>query len=278
MSERRSDEHAALLLRPLDEQYFIETNKQEFPPIVVDNTKGNQLRFVGTKHVNDPSDLFYERLDGQWEAFVNRDDTAHKKLAVLEGWRPGQYDQSLTDEQVIRSRGETGYIEKKALESDIEIARFEPDMSEEFEQLCQRFEPHHVYYWLVARQAVQWGREDPVPRKLPWNGQKRAERHNRITETKLAQYQGLLETILGHSASFGEVVSSFDMVRDTHEGLFGNKLDWNDITHFSKHANPVGNASVLNDIHRMDNRRLYLYNKYKGMDLLYADSMASLLK
>lgn len=239
-------------LRPIDKAYFEATAKQELPPIVVESPRGGKVNFVGTKHTNNPEDPFFGRLGAQWQQFAS--DNSRPKVVVLEGWRPGYAQQGESVDEAVAARGENAFIEQRALEAGIEIKSYEPAPHEEFEQLAQRFDPQQVFYWLVARQATQWAREDAVPRKLPWNKEKRTQRSERVLTQHLASYVERLEGALGHVPSFNEVGRSFEALAETHRELFGSEIDWNDTKHFYRQANPAESHSVINDIHRASNQ------------------------
>ena len=63
-----------------------------------------------------------------------------------------------------------------------------------------------------------------------------------------------LESTLGHPPSFRETLGSFELLSETHERLFGNEINWNDIGHFEAHANPLDDNSVINAIHNRSNQ------------------------
>lgn len=249
-------------LRDVGKEYFMVTEQQELPPIKIETETGGRLTFVGTKHTNNPDDPFFGRLRTEWNDFLKKQRKGHKPIVVLEGWRDGPLSE-ISESDIIRSRGEVGLMDTLAIKSEIEIRRYEPPEDEEFEQLADEFGAQTVFYWMVARQATQWAREDTVARRLPWNKKKRAERHDRVTDTHLSDYVSLLEGALGHSPSFNEISRSFAALQDTHRELFNSELDWNDTKHFYHQANPTESNSVINDIHRASNkiRDEYLFKK-----------------
>lgn len=92
-----------------------------------------------------------------------------------------------------------------------------------------------------------------MPRKLPWNKEKRAKRHELVTNEKLATYVERTSEALGHAASFAEVAWSFSMLEEKHAELFGGQLDWNDAKHFSRVTDPTRDMSIINQIANRSN-------------------------
>jgi hypothetical protein len=230
------------LLRTLDERYY-EVCDDGYHTIHVDTPHG-ALDFCGIKHDNDPESETTARVKRELGAFVAK-DSERPKVVVIEGWRDrGLIDDS--EDDIVRQRGEAGLAEQMAQQAGIEIATVEPELHELFATLSETHAPDEVFYWLVAQQASQWGREDTVPD----DGSKQAERHQRVTDTHLAEFVDRLEGSLGHEPSFNEISHSFEILSETHERLFGGELDWNDTEHFDAVANPVETGSVINDIMR----------------------------
>lgn len=228
--------------RTLDERYY-EVCDDGYDTIHVDTAHGS-LDFCGIKHDNDPESETTTRVKRELGAFIEN-DSERPKVVVIEGWRNrGAIEDSEND--IVRQRGEAGLAERMAQQAGIEVASVEPELHEQFTALCEAHAPDEVFYWLVAQQASQWGREDIVPD----DGNKQAERHQRVTDTHLAEFVERLEGSLGHVPSFNEISHSFEILSDTHKRLFGGELDWNNTKHFDAVANPVETGSVINDIMR----------------------------
>ena len=228
--------------RTLDKRYY-EVCDDGYDTIHVHTAHGS-LDFCGIKHDNDPESETTTRVKRELGAFIEN-DSERPKVVVIEGWRNrGAIEDS--EDDIVRQRGEAGLAERMAQQAGIEVASVEPELHEQFTTLCEAHAPDEVFYWLVAQQASQWGREDIVPD----DGSKQAERHQRVTDTHLAEFVERLEGSLGHVPSFNEISHSFEILSDTHKRLFGGELDWNDTKHFDAVANPVETGSVINDIMR----------------------------
>lgn len=234
---------AAQSIRPIHKEYF---EVDEYPTIHVDRPAGNSLDFCGIEHSNDPDGYMIDRVRRELGAFLDK-PSEHQKLVLLEGWRGPHTDMDdLSENELVRRRGEEALADRMARQAGVEIASPEPPSDEEFTRLCQEFPSNQVFYWLVARQAVQWGREVPL-------ADNHEERQHAVRR-KFDDFVKLLGNTLGHTPSFQDIGVSFGVMADTHRELFGGELDWNDLEHFNAHANPIDEHSVINTIHNRSNQ------------------------
>jgi|GEM_PF-6200945 len=237
------------MLRPMDKQQYLA--QDEYPTIHVEGSQGNTLDFCGVMHGNNPDDpnekYMLDRAKRELGDFLSK-PSEHEKLVLLEGWKgPRTSMDELTEDQLVRAGGEEALADRMARQAGAEIASPEPPRDEEFDQLCQEFPSNQVFYWLVARQAVQWGREVPLA------GADADERREAVQQ----KFDGLVKLLgdtLGHVPSFQEIGASFGVMAETHRELFASELDWNDLEHFNAHANPLDDNSVINDIMRRSNQ------------------------
>lgn len=248
MSNQSLIEH----IRPISKDYL---DVDEYPTIHVETPEGNTLDFCGIVHANNPDDPndkeMLDRVKQELGNFLSR-SSDHEKIVLLEGWRGPQTDMdNLSEDGLVRAGGEVALADRMARQAGIEIASPEPDGKEEFDQLCREFPSDEVFYWYVARQAVQWEREEAVPSSDQSNEQ--SERRERVQD-KFQDLVGKLEDTLGHPPSFRETLGSFEVLSETHRRLFESELDWNDIGHFEAHANPLDDNSVMNTIHNRSNQ------------------------
>ena len=235
-------------IRSIDKKYL---EQSEYPTIHIETPIGNTLDFCGVEHSNEPGGYMIERTKRELGEFLDR-PTEHKKLVFLEGWKgPRAAQDELSEDELISAGGEEGLADRMARQANVEIRSPEPDRKEEFEQLCQEFPEDEVFYWFVARQAVQWGREHPVP---PSDQMELRNERQQVVRAKFDQLVTSLEETLGREPSFRETTASFEMLQQTHERLFGGELDWHDIDHFAAHANPIEENSVINQIMNRSNR------------------------
>lgn len=239
-------------IRPIRKEYL---DVDEYPTIHVEAPEGNTLDFCGIVHSNNPDNPndkeMLDRVKQELGDFLSR-RSDHGKIVLLEGWNgPQTAMDGLSEDTLVRTGGEIALADRMARQANVEIASPEPDRKEEFDQLCKEFPPGEVFYWYVARQAVQWGREEPVPSGNLIN--KQSERRELIQE-KFHDLVGKLEDTLGHPPSFREALGSFELLTETHQRLFEAELDWNDIGHFEAHANPLDDNSVMNKIHNRSNQ------------------------
>lgn len=246
-------------LRRATTEYFDETSRG-YPTVHVETPAGRTLDFCGVKHfsTSSPDRSIPERVDSEVSEFLQHESDGPKTV-MIEGWREGKYDDTadMSDRELVDTHGEMALVERRAKAAGAEIMSPEPSMHEEFEELCQEFPPNQVYYWLVMRQAEQWTREDAVPKKRPWNKEKRQQRHERVVDTHLSEYADRLQDALGHAPSFGEVTQSLEMLQSTHAELFGGEIDWNDTKFLQKITNPIEDprrdSTVINRIGQRSN-------------------------
>ncbi|MDB5176709.1 MAG: hypothetical protein JWN75_377 [Candidatus Saccharibacteria bacterium] len=248
MSNKSLSEH----IRPIRKEYL---DIDEYPTIHVEAPKGNTLDFCGIVHANNPDNPndkeMLDRVKQELGDFLSR-DSEHEKIVLLEGWRgPQTTMDDLSEDDLVRTGGEVALADRMARQAGVEIASPEPDGKEEFDQLCKEFPADEVFYWYVARQAVQWGREEAVPSSSQIDEQN--QRRERVQD-KFHVLVGKLEDTLGHPASFLETLGSFELLAETHQRLFKSELDWNDIGHFEAQANPLDDNSVMNKIHNRSNQ------------------------
>lgn len=233
-----------LLIRPIHKEYM---EQHEYPTIHVETPSGTTLDFCGIDHSNDPEGYMINRVRKELGDFLHK-PTNNAKLVMLEGWKqPRTIMDELSEDELVRQGGEEALADRMTRQAGVEIMSPEPPLSEEFAKLCDEFPAHHVLYWLVARQAVQWGRQVPL-----WPDQQDERRHE--VQQKFDDFTELLRGTLGHVPSFQEVGASFSMITDTHRELFDGELDWNDLEHFDAHANPLEENSVINTIHNRSNQ------------------------
>ncbi len=233
-----------LPIRPIHKEYL---EQHEYPTIHVETAAGTTLDFCGVEHSNDPNGHMINRVRKELGDFL-REPSSNQKLVLLEGWRGPHTDtDDLAEDELVRRGGEEALADRLARQAGVEIASPEPSRSDEFAKLCDEFPSHQVFYWLVARQAVQWGREVPLRADQP------SERRQEV-QRKFESFTDVLESALGHVPSFQEVGTSFGVVAATHRELFGGELDWNDLEHFDAHANPIDENSVVNEIHNRSNQ------------------------
>lgn len=248
MSNPSVSEH----IRPIRKEYL---DINEYPTIHVETPEGNTLDFCGIVHSNNPDEpndkYMLDRVKRELGNFLSR-PSDHEKIVLLEGWRGARTTMDgLSENALVRAGGEEALADRMARQAGVEIASPEPDRKEEFDQLCKEFPSAEVFYWYVARQAVQWGREEPISSSDQINEQdKRRER----VQDKFHDLVGKLEDTLGHPPSFRETLGSFELLSETHRRLFKSELDWNDIGHFEAHANPLDDNSVMNKIHNRSNQ------------------------
>lgn len=232
-----------LPIRPIHKEYM---DQHEYPTIYVEAPGGNTLDFCGVVHSNDPDGYMIGRVRRELGAFLDK-PSDHPKLVLLEGWHgPRTNLDELSEDDVVRRSGEEALADRMTRQAGVDIASPEPPLSEEFAQLCEEFPAHHVFYWLVARQAVQWGREVPLEPETQ-------DGRRRLVQQEFEDFAGVLTSTLGHVPSFQEVGASFSVVADTHRELFGSELDWNDLEHFDAQANPLDTNSTINEIHNRSN-------------------------
>lgn len=239
-------------IRPISREY-LETD--EYPTIHVVASAGNTLDFCGIQHSNDPDNpndrYMLDRIKNELGEFLER-PSDHQKIVLLEGWKgPRTAMDELSEDNLIRAGGEEALADRMVRAADVEIMNPEPDRKEEFDQLCREFPENEVFYWFVARQAVQWGREHPVP---PADQIEQRDERQQAVRQKFDQLVTTLEDTLGREPSFRETTASFDMLQQTHAELFGGELDWHDIGHFAAQANPIDEHSVINTIMNRSNR------------------------
>lgn len=268
-------------IRPITREYL---DIHEYPTIHVETTQGNTLDFCGVEHSNDPGGYMIGRVRRELGDFLEK-PSDYQKVVMLEGWRGPRTDMdALPEEEIIRRAGEEALGDRMTRRAGIEIASPEPPRDVEFAELCREFPSNEVFYWLVARQAVQWGREVP----LPENGTSEAlEKRRQTVQQKFDDLVDILSDSLGHVPSFQDIGTSFNVLADTHREMFGNEIDWHNLGHFDAHANPIDNNSVINSIHNRSNqiRDEYIANEIKkaldeGKDIfaIYGDGHAYTLE
>ncbi|MFZ1361082.1 MAG: hypothetical protein WAS27_03615 [Candidatus Saccharimonadales bacterium] len=246
-------------LRKMDEQYYSDVDAGRFDkPIEVALPAGNELRFRGVMHSNNPEEELHASIKEQFESALDVNaGSGRKMIVVLEGWRDGDRPKGETVEEAIRARGENGQMEQLARAAteaghDVEIHNYEPDSVEEFEQLIEEFGAEKAIYWHVLRQASQWAREHPFDENTTPDDL--AERQKQITENQLASHLESLRTALGHNPSMNEVSLSFEMLNTVHHDITGeDRMDWNDLEHIYMSGTPVGERNFVNDIMRRSN-------------------------
>lgn len=272
-------------IRPIHKEY-LETD--EYSTIHVEAPEGNTLDFCGIAHSNNPDNPndkeMLDRVKQELGDFLSR-SSDHEKIVLLEGWSgPQTTMDDLSEDDLVRAGGEVALADRMARQAGIEIASPEPDGKEEFDQLCKEFSSDEVFYWYVARQAVQWGREEAVPNSDRIDEQN--QRRERVQD-KFHDLVGKLEDTLGHPPSFHETLGSFELLAETHQRLFESELDWNDIGHFEAHANPLDDNSVMNRIHNRSNQirdehiaEIIQKQIYEGRDVfcVYGDGHAYTLE
>lgn len=239
-------------IRPIHKEYL---DTDEYPTVHVETPRGNTLDFCGIVHSNNPDDpndkYMLDRVKRELSDFLSR-PSEHEKIVLLEGWKgPRLAEDDLSEDALVRLGGEEALADRMARQTGIEIASPEPDGKDEFDQLCKEFPSGEVFYWYVARQAVQWEREEPIPSGD--RASEQGERRGRVQD-KFHDLVTKLESTLGHPPSFRETLGSFELLSETHERLFGNEINWNDIGHFEAHANPLDDNSVINAIHNRSNQ------------------------
>lgn len=235
-------------IRPIHKEY-LETD--EYPTIHVTAPAGNTLDFCGVAHSNDPDGYMIGRVRQELGEFLGK-TSDNPKLVLLEGWKGPRVDMDgLSQDEIIRRGGEEALADRMAREAGVEIASPEPPRDEEFAKLCEEFPPNQVFYWFVARQAVQWGRE--VPLSSDESAMSKEERQQAVQQ-KFSSLVQLLSETLGHVPSFQDIGASFGVMSDTHRELFGGEIDWNDLEHFANQANPLDTNSVINAIHNRSNQ------------------------
>ncbi len=271
-------------IRPITGDYF---EVDEYPTIHVDLPGGNMLDFCGIVHANNPDDpndkYMLDRVKSEVGAFLDT-PSDREKLVLLEGWKgPRTEMDGLPEDQLVRRGGEEALADRMVRSAGVEIASPEPPAKDEFEQLCQEFPPDQVFYWYVARQAVQWGREHPVTEEGSSEYQERGE----VIREKFDMLTERLTETLGHPPTLENTASALDAITETHRQLFDNELDWDDIGHFAAHANPIDDNSVINKIHNRSNqiRDEYIFHKIEkatasGKDVfaVYGDGHAYTLE
>lgn len=222
----------------LDEEYFEKTEVEGgLPSIDVTTDDGARLSFCGVKHTNDPNSLVVKRVSGEFTGFIN--NRGGKPIAlVVEGFSALEHLSGMSVDAAVGRFGESAAAQKIALDNDVEIVTLEPTKHAEFEHLCEQFPADRVFYFYLARQVAQWHREGKKP----------------SAEEYFGNYADNLSNILEKSASFQDVVGSLDMVRATHREIFGDEINWDDLDFYNKHANPVEDHSVLNEMYAANSR------------------------
>lgn len=195
-------------------------------PYVYEIEDGAQkLTYFGAEHSFDPEDEQVARVKGAWEEFLRKVDRQNAVVFVEGGARDSNEE---SEAIAIHEDGETGLSTYLANQEHVPVFSPEPNTKEVVDQLKLHFKADEILYYFFARGVAQWHRLAPQPE----------------FDTYL---QGLFSD---EAVALGYDPDILGELSQTHERLFGKKLDIQDVDHFDQAEDPITITSVSNEVAR----------------------------
>jgi hypothetical protein len=149
-----------LIMKLEDYPHTSYAREQEHQPYVLDlESEKKKLVYFGSPHINNPEDVIFDEIKKKFEE-------TKPEMVYIEGWRKINFwkdkiredmkDESLED---MKTKGESKYALKLAVDAGADFESPEPDLREEIEwHLKKGFSKHDIFSYYMYRTIDQYQR------------------------------------------------------------------------------------------------------------------------
>ena len=188
------------------------------------------LFYFGANHSFDPNNEQYEELNKMWKEYVSMVKKKDEAIIIAEG---GEIRKVFSDDiEAIKMASETGYINQKAKEDEIEVIGAEPNPSRIIDALLEKFTKDEIAYYYFARDTMQWA-------SMP-------------TETS-GKYEDFIEKYLGYTKQnfeWNDFDFTLENLKSIHTRIFDKEFHPSDKSFFYNIVNPTIESSIINEVAR----------------------------
>lgn len=186
--------------------------------------KGRTLFYLGIRHSWDAKDSQYEFINKKWDEIIS---LAKNPLAIVE-CIPGEICE--TKEESILKSGEIGFIGFLAKRDGIPMVCLEPSRNKEMNYLLNFFAKEQVEYYYFGRAVNQWQRL--------------------IKKPSIEEYLIPFLKRDKNASGWNDFEFSIENMKKVHKKLFSTEMDFNDVGHFSRVADPTKEDNILKEVVR----------------------------